>query len=448
MVAVNDGTAAASTRRPDAEAALVRAFADEWGSVVATLIRTTGDWALAEDATQDAFAAAARRWPDDGVPDRPGAWLTTVARNAARDRLRRGAAEARALRRLAADPTDPAGVVGDAGGPAPDSHDDDAGAAAGASLDATVPDDRLRLVFTCCHPALPPEARIALTLRTLCGLTVAEVARAFGVSEPAMAKRLVRARQKIAHARIPYRVPGPADLADRLAGVLTVVYLVFTEGYTATSGASAVRVDLCAEAIRLARLLTRLVPEEPEAHALLALVLLHDARRPGRVGEDGALVPLDEQDRSRWDADAVGEGLRALVRAQRLARGDAPYLLQAEIAACHSTACDASSTDWSAVVGLYARLLAVAPSPHARLARAVAVGAADGPEAGLAAVHAGPAEALAGTAVLAAAEADLLRRAGRTVEAAAAYRAAVPLARTGDERAFYLRRVAELGPPA
>ncbi|KGM11257.1 ECF subfamily RNA polymerase sigma-24 subunit [Cellulomonas carbonis T26] len=420
-----------------AEAALVRAFADEWASVVATLIRTTGDWALAEDATQDAFVAAARRWPVDGVPSRPGAWLTTVARNAARDRLRRGATEDRVLRRLAADPThapaDDDALTGDVAltGERPDPH-------------ATVPDDRLRLIFTCCHPALPPDARVALTLRTLCGLTVPEIARAFGASEPAMAKRLVRARQKIAHARIPYRVPAPEDVAERLDGVLTVVYLVFTEGYAATAGSSALRVDLCLEAIRLARLLTRLVPQESEAHALLALVLLHDARRPGRLGRGGVLVPLDEQDRSAWDAGTVEEGLRALVRAQRLAVDDAPYLLQAEIAACHSTAPTPAATDWATVVALYDRLLAVAPSPHARLARAVAVGSAAGPAAGLTALGALAADdVLRGTAVLAATEADLLRRAGRSAEAAAAYRTALALAGTDDERAFFRRRLEE-----
>ena len=408
----------------DAGAALARAFADEWSRVVATLIRVTGDWSLAEDCAQEAFAAAASRWERDGVPDRPGAWLTTVARNAALDRLRRRATEDRRLRVLAA------GEDGVA--LAPDEVDEDGG----------VPDDRLRLIFTCCHPALPPEARVALTLRTLCGLTVPEIARAFGASEAAMTKRLVRARQKISHARIPYRVPAAAELPERLGGVLSVVYLVFTEGYTATSGASPVRAELCGEAIRLARLLVRLAPEEPEVHAVLALLLLHDARRPARLDADGELVPLEDQDRSRWDRVRVADGLESLRAAQRLAVGDSPYLLQAEIAACHSTATGAEPTDWPTVVHLYDRLLALTPSPHAELARAVAVGIADGPDAGLALVRSlAAAPVLQGTPTVAAAEADLLRRAGRRQEAADAYRQAIAAAATDAEQRFLQRRL-------
>lgn len=424
--------APAGAGRARVERALHRAFADEWAPVVATLIRLTGDWALAEECAQEAFVRAAARWPHDGVPDRPGAWVTTVARNAARDRLRRRVAEERGVRELA--------LAEERAAAAPvEAADDDA---------AHLEDDRLRLVFTCAHPALPPEARVALTLRTVCGLTVAEIARAFGVGEPAMQKRLVRARQKIAAARIPYRVPAPDQLPERLAAVLAVVYLVFTEGYSASSGASPVRVDLCAEAIRLARLLVRLMPGEPEVHALLALVLLHDARRPARLDADGELVPLDEQDRSLWDRDRVAEGVAALRDAQRRTDEDLPFLLQAEIAACHSTAAHADLTDWRMVVHLYDRLLRVAPTPHVRVARAVAVGMAYDPRAGLDALAdvrlglGADDAALAGP--LAAAEADLLRRAGRSAAAADAYRRAVAAAPTDAERRHLERRLADL----
>ncbi|HRA49794.1 sigma-70 family RNA polymerase sigma factor [Actinotalea sp.] len=409
--------------------AVRRAFAEEWAGVVATLIRLTGDWSLAEDCAQEAFAAAHVRWADDGVPQRPGAWLTTVARNRARDRLRRRAVEQRRVAELAA--------LADR--LAPDDGPE------GPADDDVLPDDRLRLVFTCCHPALPVDAQVALTLRTVCGLTVGEIARAFRTSEPAMAKRLVRTRGTIAHARIPYRVPQAHQLAPRLAAVLAVVYLVFTEGYAATSGASPVRTDLCAEAIRLGRLLADLLPGEPEVHAALALMLLHDARRPARVGHGGSLVPLDEQDRDRWDRGAIDEGVRALRTAQGLAAADAPYLLQAEIAACHSTASAARLTPWVTVVHLYDRLLVVAPSPHARLARAVAVGMAEGPDVGLADLRGLVASgAVDGLAAVPAAEADLLRRAGRLVEAVAAYERAVAAAQTDAERGHLLRRLAEV----
>ncbi|WP_202627595.1 sigma-70 family RNA polymerase sigma factor, partial [Cellulomonas sp. APG4] len=350
------------------DVALRRAFADEWSHVVATLIRLTGDWALAEDCAQEAFARAAVRWPHDGVPLRPGAWLTTVARNEAHDRLRRRATERRRMRDVA--------LV-----------EERAAAEHVVTGGEDVPDDRLRLVFTCAHPALPLDARVALTLRTVAGLTVPEIARAFGVGEAAMAKRLVRARQKITHARIPYRVPQRDQLPARLGGVLAVVYLVFTEGYSASAGDSPVRAELCAEAVRLARLLTELLPHEPEVHALVALELLHDARRPARLDADGELVPLDAQDRALWDRATAEDGVRALRTAQRLARGDSPYLLQAEIAACHSTSSSAASTDWRTVVHLYDRLLAIAPTPHAALARAVALGSAGEPARGLAALR-------------------------------------------------------------
>ncbi len=410
--------------------ALVDAFTTERASLVATLIRVTEDWDLAEDCVQEAFARAAVRWPADGVPERPGAWLTTVARNEARDRLRRRGSQERRVRELALLEERAAGET--------ETVADDA---------AHLADDRLRLVFTCAHPALPLEARVALTLRTVCGLTVGEIARAFGVTEAAMAKRLVRARQKIAHARIPYRVPDAEQLPARLDGVLAVVYLLFTEGYSASSGDAPVRVDLCVEAIRLGRLLAGLLPGEAEVHATLALMLLHDARRPARLDERGELVPLDEQDRTRWDRERVEEGVRALRTAQSLAVGDGPYLLQAEIAACHSTVDRADRTDWPLVVRLYDRLLALGPTPHAELARAVAVGMADGPEAGLRALgawrDAGRADVVGMAGSLAAAEADLLRRAGRSGDAAVAYRRAIAEAPTEAERRFLRRRLGE-----
>jgi RNA polymerase sigma-70 factor (ECF subfamily) len=373
------------------------------------------------------------------VPRRPGAWLSTTARNAAYDRLRRRAAEQRALHRVAGDPTtglwaedpepDPVGWAGWAQLPAADDGTDD---------------DRLRLVFTCCHPALPLEGQVALTLRTLGGLEVAEVAAAFGVSEAAMAKRLVRARQKIAHARIPYRVPSPDELPERLEGVLGVLYLVFTEGYAPTSGA-AIRTDLSAEATRLAGQLAALLPDEPEVHGLLALMLLHDSRRAARVGPDGGLVPLEDQDRTQWNTEQIDRGLAALDAGMLAAAagGAGPYLLQASIAACHATARTPEATPWPRVVELYDALVTVAPSPHAHLARAVAVGMASGPEAGLG--------ALAGLddgeprALRLAAEADLLRRYGRVADAVTAYRAACQQS-DGAQRLFIERRIAELEP--
>lgn len=424
----------------DPSAALALAFATEWGAVVATLIRVTGDWALAEDSAAEAFAAAAQRWPVDGVPRRPGAWLSTTARNAAVDRLRRRAAEQRALHRVAGDPT--TGLWADAE-PETDSDDAAAWARVPATDDAGTNDDRLRLVFTCCHPALPLEGRVALTLRTLGGLEVAEVAAAFGVTEAAMAKRLVRARQKIAHARIPYRVPSPDELPERLEAVLGVLYLVFTEGYAPTSGA-AIRTDLSAEAIRLAGHLAELLPAESEVHGLLAVMLLHDSRRAARVAPDGALVPLEDQDRTQWNAGEIDRGLAALGAGLRAAVG-APagaYLLQASIAACHATASTPGATPWPRVVDLYDALVTIAPSPHVRLARAIAVGMAYGLDAGV--------QALSGlddvepVGLRLAAEADLLRRYGRVREARVAYREAAGRS-DGAQRLFLERRLAELG---
>ena len=416
--------------RADVDVALTRAFAAEWGRVVATLIRVTGDWALAEDSAQEAFAAAARRWPADGIPRSPGAWLTTKARNSAVDRLRRASTEARKLREVAA--------VQELGGTGTGPDDD--------GPHDVIPDDRLRLIFTCCHPALPLEARVALTLRTLCGLTVPEIARAFGAQEAAMSKRLVRARQKIAHAGIPYRVPDAAVLPERLPGVLSVLYLLFTEGHAATSGPSVVRETLSAEAIRLTRVLADLLPDG-EVLGLLALELLHDARRPGRVDAAGALVPLEEQDRRTWDQAQIAEGVDLLRRAHaHTARGVAvPYLLQAQIAALHATVPASSGTDWFRIARLYDDLAEVTGSPYVELSRAVAVGMADGPEAGLLLVgRLRGCALLKGNHYVPAAEADLLRRAGRTGEAAHAYRDALRLVTNGAERSYLERRLAEV----
>jgi RNA polymerase sigma-70 factor (ECF subfamily) len=415
-------------RDPDVRVALADAFTAEWGRVVATLVRLTGDLALAEDAAQEAFVAATRRWPHDGVPDRPGAWLTTTARNSALDRLRRGATEARKLREVAAmDALEAHGTTAD------------------GTDDGAVPDDRLRLIFTCCHPALPLEARVALTLRTLCGMTVPEIARAFGVGEAAMTKRLVRARRKITHAGIPYRVPSAELLPERTDGVLAVLYLLFTEGYSATAGPSVLREQLSAEAIRLARVLATLQPDDDEVHGLLALLLLHDARRDGRVDDAGDLVPLEDQDRSRWDRAQVAEGVQVLRRARSLAVDPGPYTLQAEVAALHATAPTASATDWPAVAELYAALGRRAPSPYVELSRAVAVAMAEDPERGLEILDdLGRTGALDGNHYVPSARADLLRRDGRRAEAASAYRDALALVVNDAERRYLERRLREV----
>ena len=412
----------------DVKAAVDAAFRDEWGRVVATLIRNTGDWDLAEECTQDAFAMALRRWPKDGIPGRPGAWLTTAARHRAIDVLRRKAVGAAKLREVAA--------MSDEPGPYPaDDHGTD---------HSGVPDDRLRLMFTCCHPALSLEARVALTLRTLAGLTTAEIARAFLASEPTMAKRLVRAKQKIAHAGIPYRVPPAHLLPERTPGVLGVLYLLFNEGYSATAGADLVRQNLSAEAIRLARVLTRLMPDEPEATGLLALMLLHDARRTARLDASGDLITLEDQDRSSWDAAEIGEGVALLHDALR--RGHlGPYQVQAAIAACHATAPTAQATDWPQIAALYRQLAEFLPTPVVELNHAVAVGMAFGPAAGLELVETLEAGGkLAGYHLLPATRADFLRRLGRRQEAAAAYREALELTSTDAERRYLARRLAEV----
>ena len=405
----------------EVDAALAQAFRDEWGRVVATLIRLTGNWDLAEECAQDAFEQALQRWPRDGIPHRPGAWLTTTARNRAIDRLRREAVGAAKLREVAMSSV-------------PDELTSD---------DSGVSDDRLRLIFTCCHPALAMEAQVALTLRTLAGLTTAEIARAFLVSERTMSKRLVRAKGKIRHAGIPYRVPPAHLLPERTSAVLAVLYLLFNEGYAASAGAGLVRKDLSGEAIRLARTLVQLMPDEPEAEGLLALMLLHDARRGARVDAGGQLVTLEHQDRARWDRDEIDEGLGVLDKALRRARSGA-YQVQAAIAACHATAARASDTDWAEIAALYGRLAVVLPSPVVELNRAVAVGMSEGPAAGLALVDALQASAkLAGYYLLRATRADLLRRLGRFAEAADAYREALDLAATDTERSYLAGRLAE-----
>jgi RNA polymerase sigma-70 factor, ECF subfamily len=407
------------------EAAVTDAFRQEWGRIVATLIRMTSDWDLAEECAQEAFAAALTKWVTDGVPDRPGAWLTTTARNRALDRLRRSKTEATKLKEVAA-MTVPSDAM-----PMPD--------------DSGVTDDRLRLIFTCCHPALTLEARVALTLRTLAGLTTAEIARAFLVPEATMAKRLVRAKHKIRDAGIPYRVPPSHLLPERTNGVLGVLYLLFNEGYSASAGEDLLRPGLSAEAIRLGRLLTSLMPDEPEVAGLLALMLLQDARRVARIDDAGELVSLEDQDRSRWDQAEISEG-RGLLAAALRRQQAGPYQIQAAIAACHAEAARADATDWAEIALLYGRLREVVPSAVVELNRAVAVAMADGPGAGLELVSAlEEGGALAGYFLLPATRADLLRRLERWAEAADSYRQALDQVATEPERRYLSRRLAEVG---
>jgi RNA polymerase sigma-70 factor, ECF subfamily len=395
--------------------------------VLATLIRLLGDFDLAEEAMHDAFTAAVERWPRDGVPERPRAWLVSTGRFKAIDGLRRRARFDASLGRIAEEL--------DAGRVSADARDEEG-----------LEDDRLRLIFTCCHPALPPDAQIALTLREVCGLTTEAIARAFLTSAPAVAQRIVRAKSKIRDARIPYQVPARAELPDRLESVLHVVYLVFNEGYSASSGASLTRHDLSAEAIRLGRLLLELLPEpvEPEAVGLLALMLLHESRRAARTTVAGELVLLHEQDRSRWEREQIAEGSALVERALR-SRRFGPYTLQAAIAAVHAGAASADATDWTQIVGLYDVLLRADPSPVVELNRAAAVAMRDGPAAGLTIVDAILARGERADYHLAhSARADLCRRLGRTADARASYERALALARQEPERRFLARRLGEL----
>ncbi len=403
----------------EVEAAVAEAFHAEWGRVVATLVRLTGDWDLAEECAQDAFATALERWPRDGIPRRPGVWLTTVARNRAVDRARR--------QRLGDSKTLEVAVM-----------------TAGADDEATteeVPDDRLRLMFTCCHPALSFEAQVALTLRTLAGMTTPEIAHAFLVPEATMAQRLVRAKRKIRHAGIPFALPPSHQLVERTAAVLAVLYLLFNEGYSASSGTDVVRRSLTTEAIRLGRVLCALMPDEPEALGLVALMLFHDARSAARVDRDGDIVVLTEQDRSLWDAAAIAEGRARLRAAGRLGRSG-PFQVQAAIAACHVR--DDGPTDWAEIAGLYDHLFVMTPSAVIALNRAVAVSMSQGPEAGLALLdRIAPDGELRAYHLLPAARADMLRRLGRRAEAAEAYRRAFDLAGTDAERRYLERRLLE-----
>jgi RNA polymerase sigma factor (sigma-70 family) len=406
-----------------AAAAVADAHRREWAFVLAATVRVTRDLDLAEECVQDAYARALTSWADGNIPASPGSWLTTVARNRALDLLRREATWRRAMPLLLDDRAD------NAAEPEPSSD---------------IPDDRLRLICTCCHPALAPEAQVALTLRLLCGLTTAEVARAFLVSEPTMAARITRAKKKIAAARIPYRVPPARELPERIGAVLAVIHLLFTTGHTAPAGADLVRRDLVERAMDLARMVRSLLPDNADVAGLLALILLTDARRQTRLSDDGKLLLLQDQDRSRWDRDEIAEGIM-LVREALRRRPPGRFALQAAIAAVHAEAPSWQDTDWREVVALYDLLLATWPSPVVALNRAVAVGLADGAQAGLAALDELRDEPqLAGYGYLPAARADFLRQLGRTAEARDSYQEALLFTENTVERQFLAGRLAEL----
>jgi RNA polymerase sigma-70 factor, ECF subfamily len=405
--------------------AVAEAFRAEWGKVVAHLIRVTGNWDLAEECAQDAFSKALESWARDGVPTNPAGWLKTTARNRAYDRLRRESLGQAKFRQLAVT----APFTGEAG-----ADGDDSG----------IVDDRLRLLFTCCHPAVAREAQVALALRTLLGLTTVEIARAFLVGEETMAKRLVRAKHKIRDAAIPYRVPPARQLPDRLVGVLAALYGLFNEGYGASGGVELIRMSLCDEAIRLGRLLAQLMPDQPEAQGLLSLMIMHNARRRARIDSSGELVTLEDQDRSLWDGPAIDEG-GALLQTALGRQRSGPYTLLAAIAACHATAPSAGETDWVEISKCYDQLFRMSPNPVVALNRAVSIAMADGPASGLALVdELEESGDLSDYYLLPATRADLLRRIGRMPEAEAAYRRALELVPTAAERRFLERRIVEI----
>jgi len=408
----------------DAHARVAEAFRQEYARVVASVLRIVRDIDLAEEIVQEAFEQALDHWPASGTPDRPGAWLLTTARRRAFDRLRRARRAGARAEALAYE------AALDAGRESPDVSDPE-----------TIADDRLRLIFTCCHPGLPADSRVALTLRLVGGLSTTEIARAFLVPEPTIAQRLVRAKRTIRDRALPYEVPEGAELSERLPAVLAVVYLIFNEGYAAHSGDTLVRHDLCQEAVRLGHMLTELMPLEPEVLGLLALMELQTSRAATRADADGNLVLLADQDRSRWDQPRIARGLGLLGRAGPLARAG-PYQLQAAIAACHARAASWEVTDWEAIVTHYRALAEVAPSPVVELNRAVAIGLARGPAAGLVALDGIDAASLRSYHLLPAARADFLRRLGRSAEAAAEYRRALELTDNAREQSFYAARLA------